>query len=37
MAIPSVVHLEAPKKGKVLTSWKEIAGYMGCGVRTIQR
>jgi hypothetical protein len=37
MAVPSVVHLEAPKKGKVLTSWKEIAGYMGCGVRTIQR
>jgi len=26
-----------PNRGKVLTSWKEIASYMGKGVRTVQR
>lgn len=26
-----------PNQGKVLTSWKEIAQYLGKGVRTVQR
>jgi transcriptional regulator with XRE-family HTH domain len=27
----------SPTRSRVLTSWKEVAGYMGKGVRTVQR
>lgn len=29
--------VNAPAKSAVLNSWKEIAGYLGRGVRTVQR
>jgi predicted metal-dependent hydrolase len=37
MLVTSELHTQASSNGRVLHSWKEIATYMGRGVRTIQR
>ena len=34
---PHMTNTQASSNGRVLHSWKEIATYMGRGVRTIQR
>ena len=30
-------HIENKTERRILRSWKEIASYVGCGVRTVQR